>query len=1209
MKNLYKLKFIAILIMALNTLNSYSQDWQWAKSYGANNGDQASSLALDPSGNSIVSGYFQGTQLILGATTLNTSYSNNLYVVKSNSLGTVVWGQNIGCNGSLILGSVCTGTNGNVYVCGTFNGPILMLGISTNTVSKIGTNSDFFIGCFSSSGSPLWVKNYATTGNCAANSCSYSKADNSLCVTGSFYGSLTIGGTVLANSTSIDDVFLAKFGIFAFSSSPTWAIKTGATTSTDVGQRVKVDRNSNIFIAGSFNPVTGSTTTFGTNTYTTNGGQDIFLAKYTSAGTYTWAQTFGSTNSIDYLNDMALDTAGSVYLAGSYNNSTLLFKSLFGTFSLTTIGTQDAFIAKWGNIGLFANATKIGSTGNEGINGIGSDFKGNMYVGGSYNSPTLTIGTNTLNNPATTYNAFVTKINSSLSFLWSVDTKGSGTALIKSLEADANDNVYSCGTFQVAAPTSFATTTLTSVGGSDFFIAKLACITPTITASNSNFTVCANSINSFTTAINLPQSDVTYSWSVVGASGVTLSSTTGTATTISYTGTTSFSIVVTGTNACSSVTANVGIVKVNALPTLTITTDFASVCAGQPNAFTATGATTYTWNPTYIINAMPSVNFGSGTFTVTATDVNGCVNSKTINYTEYPLPTVTAVASSSAICAGNTATLTAGGANTYTWTGGPTTATNNVTAQGIYTVTGTDGNNCANTKTIGVTVNALPSVNAVASSTAICANGVATFTALGAITYTWVGGPTAATYTVNTAGIYTVNGTNGNGCVKSKTISLTVNPLPTITTTINPNPVCKGKTTTVTAGGASSYTWSPVFVNGSAITPTISQGATVTATDANGCVNTKTVFITVLNNPTITVTGNATVCLNNPSILTASGALNYTWSPNATIATSIAATPTSSTTYTVVGKDANDCGNVKTFLLNILSPPTPNICEVTVDSLSNYNEIYWAKSLYPQADSFFVYRETSFNVYTKIGGRAYADSSMFIDTLRSIGPANGNPNVSAYKYRIALKDTCGNLSSQSLWHQTIFIQDQQNGNFNWNSYAIENATTTPVSIYNLVRHDNLTGIDTPIGSTTSNIITDPNYALFWPLGNTWYVDAAGFSCDPTARLSGVNAVKNKTKSNTQNERLATGLKMKNFNNSIFSVYPNPATNVLNINFENLINTNTTLEITNVIGEIVLQQSIISQNTIINVQHLVKGIYFINLLNANKTIAVKKIVIE
>ncbi len=415
---------------------------------------------------------------------------------------------------------------------------------------------------------------------------------------------------------------------------------------------------------------------------------------------------------------------------------------------------------------------------------------------------------------------------------------------------------------------------------------------------------------------------------------------------------------------------------------------------------------------------------------------------------------------------------------------------------------------------------------------------------------------------------------------------------------VNSGTICSGKSFTINATGAVSYSYS----GGTTVTPPTSTIYTVTASFLEGCNNTNTSLVTVLPTPTISIS-NGTVCTGYSHTIIPNGANSYTYSNGSVV------TPTINSTYTVNGTALNGCTSSSTLSVIVIPIQTPSICLITLDSIVNNNEIYWEKSLYTNVDSFIIYREVSTNVYKQIGAVSVNAFSMYLDTNRSIGPANGNPNFTSYKYKLQIRNTCGTYGVLSLWHQTIFVQDQLNGNFNWNNYAIENATTTPVSNYNLQRYNLSTGIETLVGSTTSNLFTDPQYATFWPTNTKWFVDAVGFNCNPTLKTMNTTAIKNKTKSNTQNERLATGLKIKNFNNSIFSVYPNPATNVLNVNFENLINSNTTIEITTVIGEIVIQQTIQSQNTIINVQHLVKGIYFINLLNAKKTIAVKKIIIE
>ena len=111
--------------------------------------------------------------------------------------------------------------------------------------------------------------------------------------------------------------------------------------------------------------------------------------------------------------------------------------------------------------------------------------------------------------------------------------------------------------------------------------------------------------------------------------------------------------------------------------------------------------------------------------------------------------------------------------------------------------------------------------------------------------------------------IYTVTPQIG-GCIgHTFTLTVTVNPLPTISVTPSSASICLGRSTLLTASGATSYNWSPSTglssTTGATVTanPTTTTTYTVTGTNSNGCSNTTTVSITI--NPTPTATG-VTIC-------------------------------------------------------------------------------------------------------------------------------------------------------------------------------------------------------------------------------------------------------------------------------------------------------------------------------------------------------------
>ena len=154
----------------------------------------------------------------------------------------------------------------------------------------------------------------------------------------------------------------------------------------------------------------------------------------------------------------------------------------------------------------------------------------------------------------------------------------------------------------------------------------------------------------------------------------------------------------------------------------------------------------------------------AGTYTVVYT-VSGVSFSQQV--TIDGLPTVSASASLSTVCAGQAVTLTATGASTYTWSDGQTGASVSVSPSTTttYTVTGVDSNGCsATSSSVTVTVNALPTV-AISGTLSYCAGGSTTLTATaGLSSYLWSTGATTQAITVSTAGSYTVTGTDSNGC-------------------------------------------------------------------------------------------------------------------------------------------------------------------------------------------------------------------------------------------------------------------------------------------------------------------------------------------------------------------------------------------------------------------------------------------------------------
>ena len=379
---------------------------------------------------------------------------------------------------------------------------------------------------------------------------------------------------------------------------------------------------------------------------------------------------------------------------------------------------------------------------------------------------------------------------------------------------------------------------------------------------------------------------------------------------------------ITFTKGTTTVTSNGVTMAVNALPTVNSTANTSSVCVGSSVTLTGTGATSYSWTGG-VTNGTPFMPNATTTYTITGTDANGCVGTSTKTITVNALPTVSSTASATTICAGIAVTLTGTGATSYSWTGGVTNGTAfTPSATTTYTVTGTDANGCVGTSTKTITVNALPTVSSTASASTVCSGTSVILTGTGATSFSWTGGVTnGAAFTPSTTITYTVTGTDANGCVGTSTKIITVNALPTVSSTASASTVCSGTSVTLTGTGATSYSWTGGVTNGTAFTPIATTTYTVTGTDANGCIGTSTKTITVNTLPTVSSTASAsTVCSGTSVTLTGTGATSYSWTGSVT--NGAAFTPSATTTYTVTGTDANGCIGTSTKTITVNTLPT-----------------------------------------------------------------------------------------------------------------------------------------------------------------------------------------------------------------------------------------------------------------------------------------------
>lgn len=406
--------------------------------------------------------------------------------------------------------------------------------------------------------------------------------------------------------------------------------------------------------------------------------------------------------------------------------------------------------------------------------------------------------------------------------------------------------------------------------------------------------------------------------------------------------TTIYTVTATGNNGCTA--SSQVTVTVNPPPALSVSPSL-TVCYGQAVALMASGASTYIWSPAASLSSSTGSNviatpLSTTTYTITATGNNGCTASSQVTVTVNPVPALS-VTPSDTICTGQSIQLTATGANTYTWTPSATLSAStgsSVTATPssatTYTVIG-DLSGCTATAQVTITVSPYPTM-LVSPDDTICTGQNIVLTATGANTYIWspsaslsasVGSSVTANPSSTTT--YTVIG-NSLGCTVTSQVTITVNPSPVITVSSSLS-ICSGQPATLTAIGASTYSWSPAASlntsTGSSViaNPTSTTTYTVTATAANGCTTSSQITVTVFPPPSVTVSPSITICKDDSTILSATGGITYAWSPaiglSATTGPSVIASPISTTTYTVTGTDLNGCTATATMTVTVNLPP------------------------------------------------------------------------------------------------------------------------------------------------------------------------------------------------------------------------------------------------------------------------------------------------
>lgn len=1006
---------------------------------------------------------------------------------------------------------------------------------------------------------------------------------------GSFQATVTLGGST-RTSFGTNDALIIKYdpqGNVVWSAS-------GGGTGLDNANCVAVDAAGNVYVAGFIS----ANATFGGQSATNSSPNfsQIFLAKYDSLGTIQWIRTGGGAGN-DYAEDLAIDAAGNIYLAGSYSQS-----AQFGMLTTNSAGLQDAILVKYDPNG---NALWLKTCAGKALDngyGVGCDSTDGVYFTGYFSDTATFSGQSVVS--AGSYDVFWAKYDTAGNLQYLHRAGGTSADYGYSIAVHPGGDIHLTGGFGTTVIV--GNDTLVSAGFTDAFlircdpagdpvnailfggtgsdygydvartsasgVAVSGFFDGSFSVGNSYFSSSYGSRDIFAAGFDFSCNnqwavraggtsvDQSYSISVDPSDAVLFSGNyTNTATfgpTTLSCGTRS-SLFLTKLRSCDSiaVTPTQGFCISNGTQALTY-----SVSSPNTNY-------TYTWSPTGATTSSITVTPTATTeYTVTADDGAGCNITATTGAIVESVGGFSLTLSEDSICLGNTIDLFADwnfGTSLSAPAGycpivsGVSHSDEQIFAFSFASMTNIQQDTCGTNYSDYTSI--IPPVRVNRGST--YAFSVVTDECDGApyfnsglaiyIDYNRDGDFSDSAEKAYTTSFISLSPNTRTGTIyipawaspgqtRMRVVVLEGSISPPFCGTINYGEA-EDYLVEIGTGGVTNL-WSDGSQGASWINPTPAATTTYTVTSTSyfGCVATGSATVTVNPSPVVTIAGAPAVCVPSTYTLDAgSGFSAYAWTAANGWPVGNTQTLTDSTShlvhdYAVTVTAANGCTATDSFsVLFSAVPADVAICLVTVDSSSTYNQVVWEKAVTPDAIDSFI-------VYREITTNSFQQVGALGRYDFSVFTDSAvNVNATNYKYKLAWKDTCGNYGTQSLYHNTIHLQYLGLGNLQWTDYGIENTANT-VASYNVYRDNSGSGnfqlLQVIPGN--NNTYTDVNYSSYpnarYRVDVNWLT---GGSCNPTARV--ITTSRSNIRSISGNVGVGNLITAEQL-----SIYPNPAENYI-----------------------------------------------------------------
>lgn len=315
----------------------------WFTPIASSDFDLGNSIALDANEDAYATGFFSNTAS-LGGFNLTSAGGIDVFITKiAGATGNVINAQRMGGSGSDLGNGIALDASGNIVVTGVFEATVdFDPGVGTTNLTSAGSQ-DIFVAKYNPSGGLAWARSAGGPLNDTGAAITVDGA-GSVFTTGDIRftanfctppQSFTTGGLL--------DIFVWKLDA---AGNCVWVKQMGGfgSPSTDRGLSIALDGLGNVLTTGHFREPTDFDPGLGTHTLTPVGGDDIYISKLDAQGDFMWVKQMGGSGN-DYGYDIAVDAAGCIYTTGPFS-TTGDFDPGPNVFNLTSAGAGEVFITK-----------------------------------------------------------------------------------------------------------------------------------------------------------------------------------------------------------------------------------------------------------------------------------------------------------------------------------------------------------------------------------------------------------------------------------------------------------------------------------------------------------------------------------------------------------------------------------------------------------------------------------------------------------------------------------------------------------------------------------------------------------------------------------------------------------------------------------------------------------------------------------------------